>query len=82
MPRRFPIFQLPNLELVTAVGAGAVAQAAGGDAARAATLVSRVALLLWAGEEIVQGANWFRRLLGVGGAAYALGMVPNLQNES
>jgi hypothetical protein len=41
-----------------------------------ATFVSRVALLSWAAEEIVAGANWFRRLLGAGGAAYALGVVP------
>jgi hypothetical protein len=76
MPRRFPIFQFPNVELLTALGAGAVAQTASGDVARGATLVSRVALLAWAAEELLGGANWFRRLLGIGGAAYALGVVP------
>jgi hypothetical protein len=35
-----------------------------------------VALLAWAAEELLGGANWFRRLLGIGGAAYALGVVP------
>jgi hypothetical protein len=76
MPRRFPIFQFPNAELVTAAGAGVIAQAASGDLARVATLISRVALLVWAGEELIDGANWFRRLLGLGGAAYAVGLLP------
>jgi hypothetical protein len=76
MPRRFPLFQFPNAELVTAMAAASVAVNAGGESARAAEFVSRVALLVWAAEELLDGANWFRRLLGAGGAAFALGL-PN-----
>jgi hypothetical protein len=82
MPRRFPIFQFPNLELLTAMSAGALAQASRGDLARGATLISRVALMAWAAEELFGGANWFRRLLGAGGAAYALGLLPRPGIES
>jgi hypothetical protein len=81
MPRRFPIFQFPNAELTIAVGAGAVAHSATGAQARAAELVSRVALLVWAGEELLDGANWIRRLIGAGGAAYALGLLNRPRTE-
>jgi hypothetical protein len=82
MPRRFPIAQFPNRELLCAMVAGALAQMASGDAARAAAVVSEVALLVWAYEELVDGANWFRRLLGAGGAAYALGLLTGARTEA
>lgn len=83
MPRRFVIAQFPNAELLAAMAAAAVARAATGDGARAAALVSDVALLVWAYQEVVQGANWFRRLLGAGAATYALGAVAGLgMNQS
>ncbi len=73
MPRRFPIAQFPNPPLWVAMAAGAVARRSDGDAARAARLISDAALLVWAYQEVTDGANWLRRLLGVGGTAYALG---------
>jgi hypothetical protein len=72
MPRSFPIFQFPNRPLIAAVLAGAIARGTRGRTAATAGLVSRLALLVWSGEEIVDGANWFRRLLGAGGAAWAI----------
>jgi hypothetical protein len=82
MPRRFPIAQFPNRELLCALAAGAVAQTASGDAARAAAVVCKMALLVWAYEELFHGANWFRRLLGAGGAAYSLGILPGARTEA
>jgi hypothetical protein len=70
MPRRFPIAQFPNRPMLLAMAAAALAARADGATAEGAALVSRLALLVWAFEEIVSGANWFRRLLGVGGGAY------------
>ena len=72
MPRRFPIFQFPNPPLVVAGLAGAAARLAGCRLSPFAMLVSRLALLVWALEEVAAGANWFRRLLGLGGGGYAL----------
>lgn len=72
MPRRFPIFQFPNRPLIAAVVAAAVAGLSEGALAGRARVLSRLALLVWAGEEITMGANWFRRLLGVMGAGFAL----------
>ena len=72
MPRRFPIAQFPNRPLIAAVVASALASGTTGSPAGIARLVSRLALLVWSAEEILGGANWFRRLLGVGGAAYGL----------
>jgi hypothetical protein len=51
---------------------GALARTASGRLARAAALSCDVALLVWAGEEVLDGANWFRRLVGLGGGALGL----------
>ena len=72
LPRRFPIFQLPNSPLIVAALAGAAARLANCRYSPVARLVSHLALLVWAVEEVTTGANWFRRLLGLGGGGYAL----------
>ena len=72
MPRRFPIFQLPNRPLIVAGLAGAFARLADRRYASVARLISNAALLVWALEELVSGANWFRRLLGLAGGGVAL----------
>jgi hypothetical protein len=72
MPRRFPIFQFPNPPLVLAVLAGAGARVGDRQYSEGALLLSRLALLVWGIEEVLDGANWFRRLLGLGGGGYAL----------
>ncbi|MGI8507373.1 MAG: hypothetical protein ACR2MK_11345 [Solirubrobacteraceae bacterium] len=82
MPRRFPIAQFPNPPLLAAMAAGAVARSANGDAARAVRVVSDLALLVWAYREVTDGANWFRRLLGLGGAAYGIGGLARVVNHS
>lgn len=69
MPRSFPIVQFPNRPLVATALAAAVARGTRGRTAVAARVASRLALLVWSAEEIADGANWFRRLLGIGGAA-------------
>jgi hypothetical protein len=72
MPRRFPIFQFPNPPLLVAGLAGAAARLTDRPYSLVARLISHLALLVWALEEVVDGANWFRRLLGLGGGGYAL----------
>ena len=72
MPRQFPIFQFPNPPLIAAMLAGAIGRTARGPLSRNATLLSRLALLLWSAEEMATGVNWFRRLLGIVGGVYAL----------
>jgi len=71
MPRRFPIFQFPNPPLIVASLAGVVARLADRRQSAVAWRVSNLALLVWALEEVASGANWFRRLLGLGGGGYA-----------
>ncbi len=71
MPRRFPIFQLPNPPLIAALLAGGFAQTTSGRSRIAGLAVSRIALAVWSYQEIVSGANWFRRLLGMGAGAYS-----------
>ncbi len=72
MPRRFPIFQFPNRPLIATMLAAALAELTEGSMSRAAKQLSRLALLVWSTEEIATGANWFRRVLGLTGAAFVL----------
>ena len=72
MPRSFPIVQFPNRPLIATVVAAALARGTRGRTAATARLASRLALLVWSAEEIADGANWFRRLLGIGGGAWAV----------
>jgi hypothetical protein len=81
MPRRFPIFQFPNPPLIVAMLAGALGRTARGPLSRNATLLSRLALLLWSAEEVATGVNWFRRVLGTMGGVYALAMLKRLGRQ-
>jgi hypothetical protein len=64
-PRRFPIVQFPNLPLVVAILASGAGRLLDGSAHSYAASVSYLALTIWAYEELAQGVNWFRRLLGL-----------------
>ena len=72
MPRRFPIFQFPNPPLIATMAAAAFARITQGTPSRRAMQLSRLGLLWWSAEEIMSGANWFRRLLGVAAGTYSL----------
>ena len=65
-PRRFPIAQFPNPPLLLAFAGWGLAAVAGGTAHDVGRAVFTLSLAVWALEEVVGGANWFRRLLGVG----------------
>lgn len=80
MPRSFPIVQFPNRPLIATILTAVIARSTHGRTAAAATLVSRLALLVWSAEEIFDGANWFRRLLGIGSAAYGIGDLAHLRH--
>jgi hypothetical protein len=64
-PRRFPIAQFPNPPLLVAFAGWGLAAVAGGTAHDVGRAVFGLGLAVWALEETVGGANWFRRLLGV-----------------
>lgn len=63
-PREFPIVQFPNAPLVMAFASGQVATVLHGAGHTGATAVSYAAMLIWAYEELVDGVDWFRHLLG------------------
>jgi hypothetical protein len=71
-PRRFPIVQFPNLPLIVAFLAGEAAHAVGAAEHPYLRSISYLAMTIWAYEELVDGVNWFRRLLGF---TYAVVMV-------
>ena len=77
-PRRFPIAQFPNAPLLIAIGGWGLAAATSGEAHRVGRAISVVGLAVFAWLEAVDGANWLRRLLGVGVLA---GLVVRLAHE-
>jgi hypothetical protein len=64
-PRRFPLAQFPNNALITAFAAGQIAAMLHGAGQADASAVSYLAMAIWAYEELAQGVNWFRHLLGL-----------------
>jgi hypothetical protein len=65
-PRRFPVAQFPNRPLLVAFAGWGLAAASDGAAHDAGRAVFTLGLAVWAGEEVIGGVNWFRRLLGAG----------------
>jgi hypothetical protein len=63
-PRRFPIVQFPNLPLIVAFLAGEAARVLRTPELPYARSISYLAMTIWAYEELVDGVNWFRHLLG------------------
>ncbi len=69
-PRAHPVAQAPNLPLALGLAGLGAARVLDGGAAGAAETAGLLALGVWAGAEIVSGANLYRRVLGVAGLAY------------
>jgi hypothetical protein len=64
-PSRFPIVQFPNVALIVALAGSLTAGVLGGRAHSYALSVYYLAITIWAYQELADGVNWFRRLLGV-----------------
>ena len=76
-PRNFPIVQCPNPPLAVGLLAGAIGGLVHGRGHDYAVAISYLAIGVWAYEELTQGVNLFRRLLG---AAFAVLMVVRIAN--
>jgi hypothetical protein len=63
-PRRFPIVQFPNLPLIVAFLAGEAARMVSAAEQPYLRSISYLAMTIWAYQELIDGVNWFRRLLG------------------
>ena len=59
------IVQVPNIPLIVFLVAAVVSRVATETVANIASIVGTVALVVWAGDEIVRGVNPWRRFLGV-----------------
>ncbi len=64
-PKRFPIVQFPNPPLAAGLLAGVATDFTSGTTERYLQSISYLALAVWAYQELTEGVNWFRRLLGV-----------------
>jgi hypothetical protein len=71
-PERYPLVQAPNAPLLVALGGWLVAAPTEGAAHAAGRAVFSAGLLVWAGAEVVGGANLVRRAMGVAGAVYVI----------
>jgi hypothetical protein len=74
-PRDFPIVQFPNVTLLAAFVSGQAAAMLHGVGHGDAAAVSYLAMMIWAYEELVDGVNWFRHLLGL---VYVISTVTHL----
>ncbi len=74
--------QFPNPPLLVALLASAAGQLTRGQGHRAFTALFYASLSVWAYEEARRGDNWFRRLLGVGFAAYIVVSLANALHRS
>jgi hypothetical protein len=57
--------QFPNEPLIVALIAGLVAKDLHGLSHSYAMAIERLGIAVWAYEELTDGVNWFRRLLGL-----------------
>jgi hypothetical protein len=81
-PRRFPLVQFPNAPLALALGARGVAGACAEGPRRARARSLFVASLgVWAWEELADGDNWFRRLLGAATLGWIAAALSRLHRE-
>ena len=71
-PAGYPVAQFPNAPLAIAMAAAAASRLADGRAEGYASAVFHVALSIWAYEEVANGTNAFRRVLGAAGLAFVV----------
>lgn len=64
-PAAYPLVQFPNVPLILSLVASVVHGATSGRVADYAWATSRLALAVWAYEELLRGSNAFRRVLGL-----------------
>jgi hypothetical protein len=64
-PRSYPIVQFPNAPLILALLCGLLARYTHGGEHSVAQAVAYLSIAVWACLELFQGANAFRRLLGL-----------------
>jgi hypothetical protein len=65
-PQRYPLAQFPNPPLIAAIAGAGLAAAAEGPAHDAGHAIVIGGVGVWAWQELVSGANAFRRSLGAG----------------
>ena len=74
-PASFPLAQFPNAPLLVALGGSLVAALTADSVHAYARAVFYAGLAVWAWEELTDGANWLRRLLGAAGLVYVVAKV-------
>jgi hypothetical protein len=83
-PRRFPLVQFPNLPLLVALAARAITDLTAVEETlhRRGRSLFELGLGVWAWQELTDGANWFRRLLGAAGLARVIAIAARERRPS
>ena len=71
-PPHFPLVQFPNIPLGVAIAGIVAERLTDGRAHDYAEAVVSIGIAVWAYEELADGDNWFRRVLGAAGLAYVV----------
>jgi hypothetical protein len=72
VPPRYPLAQFPNAPLLVAIGGWLVAMSTDGSAHSYARATFYAGLTAWAWEELADGVNGARRVLGAVGLVYVV----------
>jgi hypothetical protein len=80
-PEDFPLAQFPNAPLLTALAGWLVAALTGGVVHDCARATFYVGLAGWAWQELEDGVNWVRRVMGAAGLLFVVARIAEaLQN--
>jgi hypothetical protein len=71
-PARFPVVQFPNAPLFVALAAAVASRLTHGTAHDYSRAVFYAGITAWAWDELSQGVNWFRRVVGAAGLVYVI----------
>jgi hypothetical protein len=74
-PEAFPLVQLPNAPLLTALAAWLVAAVTGGLVHDCARATFYVGLAVWAWKELETGVNWVRKGIGAAGLLFTVAKI-------
>ena len=71
-PESFPLAQAPNPPLIVAIVGWLVAALTNGSVHNYSLATFYAGLTAWAWEELTDGVNWFRRVVGLAGLVYVV----------
>lgn len=79
-PASYPVVKFPNGPLIVALLAMVGSVVTSSNANNILSAISRIALTVWAYQELTDGGNAIRRILGLGFLVYLVTVLANVNN--